>query len=122
MSTSDYVIKFEQLYFKAKSFYMEILDGVLTYRLFNSANLTNEQKQLVKATVSKMDYQIMKDQLKKSLPVLQLMLITMLIEIKLMLNQRKMRYFMHQKVRITDNIIVLEDPSVEITKIKKKLQ
>ena len=86
MSTSDYVIKFEQLYFKAKSFYMEILDGVLTYRLFNSANLTNEQKQLVKATVSKMDYQIMKDQLKKSLPVLQLMLITMLIEIKLMLN------------------------------------
>ena len=56
MSISDYVIKFEQLYFKAKSFYMEILDGVLTYRLFNSANLTNEQKQLVKATVSKMDY------------------------------------------------------------------
>ena len=29
---------------------------------------------------------------------------------------------MPQKVRITDNIIVLEDPSVEITKIKKKLQ
>ena len=29
---------------------------------------------------------------------------------------------MQQKVRITDNIIVLEDPSVEITKIKKKLQ
>ena len=30
-----------------------------------SANLTKEQKQLVKATVSNMDYQIMKDQLKK---------------------------------------------------------
>ena len=86
MSISDYVIKFEQLYFKAKSFHMEILDGILTYRLLNSANLTNEQKQLVKATVSKMDYQIMKDQLKMSLPVLQLMLIAMLIEIKLMLN------------------------------------
>ena len=65
MSISDYVIKFEQLYFKAKSFNMEILDGVLAYRLLNSANLTNEQKQLVKATVSKMDYQVMKDQLKK---------------------------------------------------------
>ena len=65
MSISDYVIKFEQLYFKAKSFKMEILDGVLAYRLLNSANLSNEQKQLVKATVSKMDYQIMKDQLKK---------------------------------------------------------
>ena len=44
---------------------MEILDGVLAYRILNSANLTNEQKQLVKITVSKMDYQIMKDQLKK---------------------------------------------------------
>ena len=79
MSVSDYVIKFVQLYFKAKSFHMEILDGVLAYRLLNGANLTNEQKQFVKATVSKMDYQIMKDQLKKVLPVLQLMLITKLI-------------------------------------------
>ena len=65
MNISDYVIKFEQLYFRAKSFHIKILDGVLAYRLLNSANLTNEQKQLVKATVSKMDYQIMKDQLKK---------------------------------------------------------
>ena len=61
MSIPDYVIKFEQLYFRAKSFHIKILDGVLAYRLLNSANLTNEQKQLVKATVSKMDYQIMKD-------------------------------------------------------------
>ena len=65
MTIADYVIKFEQLYFKAKSFEMEILDGVLAYRLLNSANLTRDQKQLVKATVSKMDYNIMKDQLKK---------------------------------------------------------
>ena len=65
MSISDYVIKFEQLYFKTKSFHMEILDGVLAYKLLNSANLTNEQKQLIKATVNKRDYQIMKDQLKK---------------------------------------------------------
>ena len=76
---SDYVIKFEQLYFKAKSFHIKILDGVLAYRLLGSTNLTNNQKQLEKATVSKMDYQIMKNQLKRSLPVLQLMLITKLI-------------------------------------------
>ena len=44
---------------------MEIIDDVLTYRLINSANFTNEHKLLVKATVSKMDYQIMKDRLKK---------------------------------------------------------
>ena len=37
--------------------------GVLAYRLLNSANLTNEQKQLVKAALSKMNYRIMKDQL-----------------------------------------------------------
>ena len=65
LSISDYVIKFEQLYFKAKSFHMEIQDEVLTYRLLNSANLTSEQKQIVKATVSKMKYQDMKDLLKK---------------------------------------------------------
>ena len=78
MSISEYVIKFEQLYFKAKSLHMEILDSVLAYRLLISANLTNEQKQLVKATVNKIDYQIMKYQLKRSLPVLQLMFITKL--------------------------------------------
>ena len=65
MNMSDYFIKFEQLYFNAKSFDMEILEVVLAYRLLNSANLTNEQKQLVKSTISKIDYQIMKDQLKK---------------------------------------------------------
>ena len=54
---------------------MEIIHCALAYRLFNSAKFTNEQKRLVKATVSIMDYQIMKDQLKRSLPVLQLLLI-----------------------------------------------
>ena len=56
MSISDYVIKFEQLYFQAKSFHMEILYDIFAYRSLNSANLTNEQKQLVKATICKMDY------------------------------------------------------------------
>ena len=62
MSVSDYVIKFQQLNFKAKSLQMEILDdGVLAYRLLDSANLTNEQKQPVNTTVHKMDHQVMKD-------------------------------------------------------------
>ena len=30
-----------------------------------------------------------------------------------------MRYFIHQKIRIKNNKIVIEDPSVEITKILK---
>ena len=66
MSISDYVMKLEQLCFEAKSFHMEILDGILAYKLLIRAN--NEQKQLIKATVSKMDYQIKKDQLKKVFP------------------------------------------------------
>lgn len=65
MSISDYVMKLEQLSFEAKSFHMEI-DGILAYKLLIRAN--NEQKQLIKATVSKMDYQIKKDQLKKVFP------------------------------------------------------
>lgn len=65
MSISDYVMKLEQLSFEAKSFHMEI-DGILAYKLLIRAN--NEQKQLIKATVSKMDYQFKKDQLKKVFP------------------------------------------------------
>ena len=44
---------------------MEILHGALAYRLSNSATLSREQKQLVRATVSKMDNNITKDQLRK---------------------------------------------------------
>ena len=44
MTIADYVIEFEQLYFKAKSFKMETLDGALAYRSLNSANLSREQK------------------------------------------------------------------------------
>ena len=44
---------------------MKILDEVHVCRLLNSANFFREQKQLVKATVSKMDYDMLKDQLKK---------------------------------------------------------
>ena len=65
MSISDYIIQFEQLYNKAKTHKMEILDGVLAYRLLNSANLSEQHKQLVRATVSEMKYSIMKEQLKK---------------------------------------------------------
>ena len=32
MTRTDYVIKFEKLYFKARSFNMKILDSVLAYR------------------------------------------------------------------------------------------
>ena len=38
-----------------------ILDSVLVYRLLNSADCSINKKQLIEATISKMDYQVMKD-------------------------------------------------------------
>ena len=64
MNINDYVLKFESLYHKAKSHKMEILDGVLAYRLLNSANLSDDEIQLVKATISEMTYENMKQKLK----------------------------------------------------------
>ena len=46
MSISDYINRFERLYQKAKSYKMEIHDGVLAYHLLNSANLSDHHKQL----------------------------------------------------------------------------
>ena len=38
-----------------------ILDSVLVYRLLNSADCSINKKQLIEATISKMDYQVIKD-------------------------------------------------------------
>ena len=46
MLMKDYLIKFEQLYTKIKDHQMILPDGVLTYRVFNSANLTMDQMTL----------------------------------------------------------------------------
>ena len=64
ITIADYVIKFERLYFKAKWLKTKIL-GILAYSLLNSARLSREKKQLVKATISKMDHNTMKNQLRK---------------------------------------------------------
>lgn len=56
MSISDYVIKLQQLHQIGKSHKMEVLGGVLAYRLLNNAKLPEEKKQLVRATVNEMKY------------------------------------------------------------------
>ena len=43
---------------------MEVLDGVLAYRLLNNGNLPSKKIQLIRATANKIKYEIMK-QLKK---------------------------------------------------------
>ena len=60
------MITIEHRYSEDKSLKMKFLNGVHKYRLLNSTNLSREQQQLVKATVSKMGCNIMKDQLKKA--------------------------------------------------------
>ena len=65
MKISDYIIKFEQLYSKAKNHSMTVSDGAVAYRLLNSAGLPESSKQLVRATVSEMKYDTMKSQLTK---------------------------------------------------------
>ena len=65
ISLSDYVTKFEQLHQIAESHEMEVLDGVLTHRLLNNANLPGEKIQLIPETANKIKDEIMKEQLKK---------------------------------------------------------
>ena len=54
--------------FKAKSYGIEMSEDILAYRLLKSANLSNEQKQkqIIKATLPELQYDSMKDQLKKT--------------------------------------------------------
>ena len=65
MTVSDYIIEFERLYNKAKQHRMGLPDGVLAYRFLNSVNISSHHVQLVRATLSELSYQSMKDQLKK---------------------------------------------------------
>lgn len=44
---------------------MPILHAVYSYKLLNSANLSKKQKQMIKASVSKIDYNKMKEQLRE---------------------------------------------------------
>ena len=64
-SLRDYVTKFEQLHQVAENHDMEVLDGVLAYRLLNNAKLPGKKIKLIQATANKIKYKIMKEQLKK---------------------------------------------------------
>ena len=65
MSHADYLIEFERRYAKIEKHKMKLPDGVKAYRLLKSSNLSDTQKQLVRATLPKLEYTLMKDQLKK---------------------------------------------------------
>ena len=64
-SIKDYIIQFNLKYSKIQSYNMTLPEGVLAYNLLICANLSDEQQQLCRATVSDMTYDEMKKTIEK---------------------------------------------------------
>ena len=64
MGVTDFLNAFERLNNKLKKNKMILPEGVLAYRVLKSANLTTEQEQLARATVTDITYKAMCDKLK----------------------------------------------------------
>ena len=65
MSVSDFITEFEKRNNKIKAIKIELPDGVLAYRLLKSANLSQYNENLIKATITELKYDEMKEQMKK---------------------------------------------------------
>lgn len=65
LSIKEYCAEFHKRLSKVKSSGTQLSEHVLAYRLLKSANLSDAETQLVKATISKMDYDTMVTQLQK---------------------------------------------------------
>ena len=65
MSMKDYMIEFERLLSKTKAHGSNMSEDILAYRLLRSANISQHHEQLARATISDLNYQNMKLQLKK---------------------------------------------------------
>ena len=64
-SIQKFLNEFEKWYNKIKSFGTTIPDDIIAYCLLKCANLSEQHKQLAKAIVSDLKYELMKDQLKR---------------------------------------------------------
>ena len=64
-SLEDFLIEFGRLVTKLKDFNILLPEPVLTFRALKSANITNDNEKLVKATVSKLTQSSMSEQLRK---------------------------------------------------------
>ena len=65
MSMADYVAEFERLYNKAKLYEMVLPEGILAYKFLNNANLSDTHDKLIRATMTDLTYNSMKNQVKK---------------------------------------------------------
>ena len=61
----DFLIEFEKRHFKVKSYKLVYPQDILAFRLLKSANLDTMNEQLVKATITDLDYSSMKEKLIK---------------------------------------------------------
>ena len=65
MLLQDYTIEFEELHHNMQKYAIKLPDEVLAYRYPNSANLSKQLKEIVRATVDDLKYEEMVDQVKK---------------------------------------------------------
>ena len=65
MNISQFINEFERRYNKAKPHGCELSKGILGYFLLNQANLSPENKKLVRATITKLDLEEVKTKLSK---------------------------------------------------------
>ena len=61
----DYINEFERLYNKLKHYKIEYPDTAVAYRLLESANLPKDRSELIRTTISKLEYNAVKVQLRK---------------------------------------------------------
>ena len=65
MNISNYIIEFNIRFNKIKNFNMTLPDGVLAYKFLNNPNISEQHKQLMRATLTELKYEKTKDQIKK---------------------------------------------------------
>ena len=65
MTISDFINEFERLLNITKQYGSNMLSAILAYRLLKAANISEYYEQLTRATISDLNYDVMKTQLKK---------------------------------------------------------
>ena len=63
---ADFILEFEALYTKAKTFGNQLSDDLLAYKLLKAANLTESDERMVKASTAKFEFKTIKETLKRT--------------------------------------------------------
>ena len=66
MSIQAYLNEFDKRHFKTKSYVTVMSDDILANRLLKSANLSGYHEELVNSTIPDLQFDIMKDKIKKT--------------------------------------------------------